>query len=260
MAEILQLLLNSQHTGRCFWHVCITNQQCSATWCALLIFDGINFLIGNDIWLQDHPVPDEVIEQAVLTRAATLKAQNPPNDDQYTPEDDHISENDHLMGTPLNLDASIDSVTDRTTLIDLQKLRQKALENQNTNKMSYFYIQDDMLKHHLTDRKTNHSANRTVVPTALRLQVMQLAHDIPAAGHLNIRKTINRLQPHFYWPHMLKDVTHFCKSCDFCQKEGKGRKIPPAPLISVPLMSEPRSRIAIDIVRNFRMLNRSYSF
>ena len=217
--------------------------------------DGIDFLIGNDIWLQGHPLPDEVIEQAVLTRAAARKVQNPPNDDQHTPEDDHFSENDHLMGTPLNLDASIDSVTDRTKLIELQKadpnlahLRQKALENQNTNEMSYFYIQDDMLMHHLSDRKTNLSANRIVVPTALRLQVMRLAHDIPAAGHLGIRKTINRLQPHFHWPRMLKDVTHFCKSCDFCQKEGKGRKIPPAPLISVPLMSEPWSRIAIDIV------------
>ena len=109
-------------------------------------------------------------------------------------------------------------------------------------------MQDDMLMHHLSDRKTNFSANRIVAPSNLRLQVMQLAHDIPAAGHLGIRKTINRLQPHFHWPRMLKDVTHFCKSCDLCQKEGKGRKIPPAPLISVPVMSDPWSRIAIDIV------------
>ena len=47
---------------------------------------------------------------------------------------------------------------------------------------------------------------------------------------------------------MLKDVTHFCKSCDACQREGKGKKIPPAPLVSVPLISDPWSRIAIDIV------------
>lgn len=47
---------------------------------------------------------------------------------------------------------------------------------------------------------------------------------------------------------ILKNVTHFCKSCDTCQREGKGRKLPPAPLISVPLMSAPWLRIAIDIV------------
>jgi len=47
---------------------------------------------------------------------------------------------------------------------------------------------------------------------------------------------------------MLKDVTHYCKSCDTCQHEGKSRKIPPAPLVSVQLISEPWSRVAIDIV------------
>ena len=47
---------------------------------------------------------------------------------------------------------------------------------------------------------------------------------------------------------MLKDVTHYCKLCDKCQREGKGRKISPAPLISVPLTYDPWSRIAINIV------------
>ena len=37
---------------------------------------------------------NEVIEQAVITRAASRQAQNPPNTDQHTPQDDHISEND----------------------------------------------------------------------------------------------------------------------------------------------------------------------
>ena len=95
-----------------------------------------------------------------------------------------------------------------------------------------------MLMHHTSDDKTNYSADRIVVPSTLRSQVLQFAHDIPAAGHLGIRKTHARLQPHFYWPCTLKDVTHFCKSCDACQREGKGKKIPPAPLISVPLISE----------------------
>jgi len=47
---------------------------------------------------------------------------------------------------------------------------------------------------------------------------------------------------------MLKDVTHFCKSCNTCQREGKGKRLPPAPLISVPVMSDPWTRIAVDIV------------
>ena len=45
--------------------------------------DGIDFLIGNDIWLKSHPLPlsDEIIEQAVVTRSATRKAQNSSDTD-----------------------------------------------------------------------------------------------------------------------------------------------------------------------------------
>jgi len=222
--------------------------------------DGIDFLIGNDIWLKAHPLPYEVIEQAVVTRSQARKAQNSfdvNKTQQLTSQDDQVTDDDddHLLRTPLNLDTSIDSVTDRTKLINLQKadanlakIRKECANNHENSENSYFFLRDDMLMHHFSDRKTNFASDRIVVPSSLRLQILQLAHDIPAAGHLGIRKTHSRLQPHFYWPRMLKDVTHFCKSCDICQREGKGRKLPPAPLISVPLMSDPWSRIAIDIV------------
>jgi len=151
------------------------------------------------------------------------------NDDNNNNDDD--DDNDHLLGTPLNLDTSIDSVTDRTKLIKLQKsdsnllkIRQHCPDNPLNSENSYFYLQKDMLMHHFSDRKSNFSADRIVVASTLRLQILQLAHDIPAAGHLGIRKTHSRLQPHFYWPRMHKHVTHFCKSCDICQSKDKGKK------------------------------------
>ena len=217
--------------------------------------DGIDFLIGNDIWLKAHPMPDEVIEQAVITRSAARNVQKSLDNDQNAIQGQQTSDNDLPFDTPFQSDINIDSVTDRTKLIDLQRadpnlahLRKQASDNPQTNEKSYFFLQDEMLMHHSFDRKTNFSADRIVVPSALRPQVLQLAHDVPAAGHLGIRKTHARLQPHFYWPRMHKDVTHYCKSCDTCQREGKGRKIPPAPLVSVPLVSEPWCRVAIDIV------------
>ena len=240
--------------------------------------NGIDFLIGNDIWLQTHPLPDDVIQQAVVTRSLARKAvQN--NDTQSTQQDHHSDDidqgneadhddvsdmdnepvqsnnDDHLMGTPVIPQATIDSITDRKHLIELQKadpslskLRQESATSQLPTETSYYFLQDQLLMHHFRDKCTNLTADRIVVPSSLRLQVIQLGHDIPAAGHLGIRKTLSRLQPHFFWPRMLKDVTHFCKSCDTCQREGKGKRLPPAPLISVPVMSDPWTRIAIDIV------------
>ena len=39
----------------------------------------------------------------------------------------------------------------------------------------------------------------------------------------------------------------FCRSCVQCQKSS-GRKVPPAPLIPLPVISEPFSRIVMDII------------
>ena len=225
--------------------------------------DGVDFLIGNDIWHRGHSFPDDVINQAVLTRqAAASKTQNVDDDDSHDATENHDAQTHHAdddknlpFGAPLYTEIDLASIKDRKQLISLQKsdpnlssLRNQALKDPQTSEQSYFFLQDDMLMHHTSNCRNNFSANRIVVPSALRTKILQLAHDIPAAGHLGIRKTKARLDPHFYWPHMLKDVTHYCKSCDKCQREGKGRKISPAPLISVPLTSDPWSRIAIDIV------------
>ena len=68
---------------------------------------------------------------------------------------------------------------------------------------------------------------------------MSVAHDIPAAGHLGVAKTKDRLLRHFYWPSINKDVKEFGRSCDVCQRLGKGAVSPPAPLHSLPPVSEP---------------------
>ena len=65
---------------------------------------------------------------------------------------------------------------------------------------------------------------------------------------MGVAKTKARLSPHSYWPHIAKQVTQYVRSCDVCQRLGKGQKPHSAPLIPLPLVTEPYSRIAIDIV------------
>jgi len=66
------------------------------------------------------------------------------------------------------------------------------------------------------------SFHQVVVPTQLRAKLLSVAHDIPAASHLGIAQTKERLLRHFYWPTITKDVKDFCRTCDTCQKLGKG--------------------------------------
>ena len=89
---------------------------------------------------------------------------------------------------------------------------------------------------------------QVIVPTELRTTVMQLAHDCIMSGHLAARKTTERILHDFYWPGIWKDVGHFCRSCDQCQRSAPKGQTGKVPLSTVPLIDKPFSRIAVDIV------------
>ena len=86
-----------------------------------------------------------------------------------------------------------------------------------------------------------------VLPTQCRKAVLQLAHDIPLAGHLGRQKTAHRVLQRFYWPGLYKDVGEYCKACPECQK-ACSRRVPSAPLIPLPVIDKPFKRIAMNNV------------
>lgn len=51
-----------------------------------------------------------------------------------------------------------------------------------------------------------------VLPSTLRLAVLQTAHD-GVAGHLGVRKTYDPVMRHFYWPRLNRDISAFIKTC-----------------------------------------------
>lgn len=220
--------------------------------------EGVDFLLGNDIWFKVHPIT-EVAETAVVTRAqaAAQRAAESADDD---PIGQSNSDSDTVQ--PISPDPTIHygdlDVTAVKSSHDFKLLQQQdksltsllgLVENPPFPvTRSYYYMNDDLLMHHAAPTKQRQEADQLVVPATLRNKLLFLAHDIPASGHLGITKTLSRLWPHFYWPHMSKEVTSYCRSCDMCQRLGKGQKPPPAPLIPLPLVTEPFFRVAMDIV------------
>ena len=77
---------------------------------------------------------------------------------------------------------------------------------------------------------------------------MVIAHDIPLGGHLGNKKTRERLLRNFFWPGIFIDVAKYCRTCSHYQKNSMKGRAYKVPLITVPPMDEPFSRIAIDIV------------
>ena len=86
-----------------------------------------------------------------------------------------------------------------------------------------------------------------MLPQECRQTVLELGHEIPLAGHLGKEKTRQRILRRFYWPTLYKEVEEFCQTCVKCQKSAS-RKVPPAPQLPLPVISEPFKPVAMDLV------------
>jgi transposase InsO family protein len=129
----------------------------------------------------------------------------------------------------------------------LQSCWNHAHEKPDQSKRTSQYVtKNGLLYRHY--RKGEEEYHQLVVPSKLRLAVLHMGHDQPMAGHLGCRRTLERIWQTFYWPGIAGDVRRYCRSCDICQRtvpKGRVRKVY---LGRVPLVSEPFSKVAIDIV------------
>ena len=233
--------------------------------------DGVDFLLGNDIWAQSHPSETDLFYNAVVTRSQTAMARSFDTksfstlssvEDPKSLKSSSQSHSNH--GAMIEVETAAGDeihqidLKDITSAADFQNLQQqdpslKALFEKIEDppypiSRSYYFLRDGILMHHESKIKKSYYANQLVAPRALRSKLLALSHDIPAAGHLGVAKSKARLIPHFFWPKMTKEITAYVRSCDICQRVGKGNKPHRAPLIPLPVISEPFSRIAIDIV------------
>nr|XP_027232840.1 uncharacterized protein LOC113824300 [Penaeus vannamei] len=87
-----------------------------------------------------------------------------------------------------------------------------------------------------------------VVPSKCRAIILAVGHESPLAGHFSHRKSEMRIRDHFYWPNMGAEIRDFCKSCDKCQRMSSRGRVRPVPLKPMPILTEPFSRVSIDLV------------
>ena len=235
---------------------------------------GIDALIGNDLCCAADPVDTCVVtrSQAAKQRAAESTQANalpttpviaatptvsaPVTTSKMDDDTNATSEFELLFDD--GTESPPQMPVDRQELIRLQQSDHSLAalfssvipeSEQTADKTSYF-LKNGVLMRTFRDKLAPSDAgiHQVVVPFCLRSKLLYLAHDIPAAGHLGVAKTTERLQRHFFWPTICKDVKEYCRTCPVCQKLGKGAKPAVAPLHSLPLVTEPFSEIAMDII------------
>jgi len=88
---------------------------------------------------------------------------------------------------------------------------------------------------------------QAIVPLSQRREVLHYCHDVRTAGHLGIRKTLQRIKLKFYWPRIKQDVRVYVTGCKVCLKRKGPMKTKKAPM-QLQRSGYPMERIAVDIL------------
>jgi len=85
---------------------------------------------------------------------------------------------------------------------------------------------------------------QAVVPKQFKSKLLTVAHEYSTSGYLGAKKTKDRLTRHFFYlVGVGKFVRQVCRSCDACQRLGKGSSPQRTPLINQPVINnDPRSQ------------------
>lgn len=221
---------------------------------------GIDGLIGNDLSSQSCATDILVVTRSQTATSRSASAVGPTTtsntqsiSDDNTPNNDEIDDEFNLAELFEN-----EHSIDRNELIRLQRLDPTLInlydmvidENHEKPDNSYYILDNGVLMRAWLDRKfpAGTEIRQIVAPTALHSKILSIAHDIPLAAHLGTAKTLSRILQHFYWPSVSKSTKVYCRTCDTCQRMGKGARRVPAPLQSLPLVNTPFERVAIDII------------
>uniref|UniRef100_A0A2N9HY26 Integrase catalytic domain-containing protein n=1 Tax=Fagus sylvatica TaxID=28930 RepID=A0A2N9HY26_FAGSY len=90
--------------------------------------------------------------------------------------------------------------------------------------------------------------NRLRVPnSSIRELLVREAHGGGLMGHFGVRKTLDVLHEHFFWPKMKRDVERVCSRCVTC-RQAKSRVLPHGLYTPLPVPSAPWVDISMDFV------------
>lgn len=89
--------------------------------------------------------------------------------------------------------------------------------------------------------------------TQLREKIIQCCHQSPIGGHSGIKATLARIQLHFYWPQLPRQVTEWVASCEVCLRCKAEHCATPGLLQSLPIPETAWQDISIAFIEGLPM-------
>ena len=75
----------------------------------------------------------------------------------------------------------------------------------------------------ITPMPANEIVYQVVIPTGLRIAVLQGCHNKVLSGHLGFNKTYNKIRTRFWWPNLYTEVHKYVLGCQTCQQHKNPR-------------------------------------
>ena len=138
---------------------------------------------------------------------------------------------------------------DKKDAVSLTTTRSRCEANEIIGKAT-FLKKNDLLNRKFSLPNVEHGRifTQLIVPQQYRTLVMKLAHESVMAGHLAIKRTMQKVLSKFYWPGINSHIKRFCQSCDICQRTIPKGKIVKGILGKMPRIDVPFRRVATDLI------------
>ena len=172
-----------------------------------------------------------------------------PMDHEATPEPASLS---GRFGTAQLEDPNLTSALQQVTVVD-----GKAIEGVGLITYPHFAIKNKLL--YQVVKRNDECVELLLVPRPFVQSVLQLAHSHLLGAHLGVEKTLDRIKARVHWPGVKRAVDDYCRSCPECQQVAP-KPLFRGPLIPLPIISVPFSRIAVDLVGPLPKSSRGHQY
>lgn len=157
-------------------------------------------------------------------------------------EYDGLEEVEHIKGKDNEV---ADTLSRTPEILAVEEISHETLKLEQEKDENFEGLQKDLLLEGGVWRKDN----RIFVPKCFVNNILGSYHG--KGIHFGMSKTNQLVSYLFYWPKMNESIEEFINACDIC-KISKSNQPKPAPVQSLPLVSRPVERIALDYCGPFQ--------